>query len=89
VRGFKNEAVPRAVIEAIIESAKRAPLPMNRTPFVRIARETTSSCDLPASLTKLEKAEADYSLTIFFRAVSLRPLAISIVQEEQYTDSRV
>ncbi|WP_245323327.1 MULTISPECIES: nitroreductase family protein [Bradyrhizobium] len=25
VRGFRNEPVPRAVIEAIIESAKRAP----------------------------------------------------------------
>ena len=29
MRGFKHEPVPRAVIEAIIESAKRAPSSMN------------------------------------------------------------
>ena len=32
VRGFKNEPVPRTVIEAIIESAKRAPSSMNTQP---------------------------------------------------------
>ena len=33
VRGFKNEKVERAVIEAIIESAKRAPSSMNTQPW--------------------------------------------------------
>lgn len=32
VRGFRKEPVPRAVIEAIIESAKRAPSSMNTQP---------------------------------------------------------
>ena len=32
VRGFRNEPVPRAVIEAIIDSAKRAPSSMNTQP---------------------------------------------------------
>jgi nitroreductase len=32
VRGFKNEPVPRAVIEEIIEIAKRAPSSMNTQP---------------------------------------------------------
>jgi nitroreductase len=33
VRGFRNEPVPRAVIEAIIDSAKRAPSSMNTQPW--------------------------------------------------------
>jgi nitroreductase len=33
VRGFKNEKVERTVIEAIIESAKRAPSSMNTQPW--------------------------------------------------------
>ena len=33
VRGFKKQPVPRAVIEAIIESAKRAPSSMNTQPW--------------------------------------------------------
>ncbi|WWE89938.1 nitroreductase family protein [Bradyrhizobium ottawaense] len=33
VRGFRNESVPRTVIEAIIESAKRAPSSMNTQPW--------------------------------------------------------
>jgi len=33
VRGFKQQPVPRAVVEAIIESAKRAPSSMNTQPW--------------------------------------------------------
>jgi len=33
VRGFKDQAVPRAVIEAIIDDAKRAPSSMNTQPW--------------------------------------------------------
>ena len=33
VRGFKNKPVPRAVIEEIIEIAKRAPSSMNTQPW--------------------------------------------------------
>ena len=33
VRGFKNQPVPRAVIEEIIETAKRAPSSMNTQPW--------------------------------------------------------
>ena len=33
VRGFKDQAVPRAVIEDIIEVAKRAPSSMNTQPW--------------------------------------------------------
>ena len=33
VRGFKNQPVPRAVIEEIIEVAKRAPSSMNTQPW--------------------------------------------------------
>jgi nitroreductase len=33
VRGFKKEPVPRAVIEAIIDVAKRAPSSMNTQPW--------------------------------------------------------
>src|SRR5438094_8086439 len=33
VRGFKNQPVPRAVIEDIIEVAKRAPSSMNTQPW--------------------------------------------------------
>ena len=33
VRGFKQKPVPRTVIEAIIESAKRAPSSMNTQPW--------------------------------------------------------
>jgi nitroreductase len=33
VRGFKQQQVSRAVIEAIIESAKRAPSSMNTQPW--------------------------------------------------------
>jgi nitroreductase len=33
VRGFKTKPVPRAVIEAIIETAKRAPSSMNTQPW--------------------------------------------------------
>ena len=33
VRGFRNEAVPKAVIREIIEDAKRAPSSMNSQPW--------------------------------------------------------
>src|SRR6478735_7259772 len=33
VRGFKQQPVPRAVVEAIIDSAKRAPSSMNTQPW--------------------------------------------------------
>jgi nitroreductase len=33
VRGFKTDPVPRAVVEAIIETAKRAPSSMNTQPW--------------------------------------------------------
>ena len=33
VRGFRNEAVPKAVIHEIIEDAKRAPSSMNSQPW--------------------------------------------------------
>ncbi len=33
VRGFRNEAVPKAVIRQIIEDAKRAPSSMNSQPW--------------------------------------------------------